>query len=196
MTARPTWSRHQVASKICEGALLIIYRDQIINATPWAKLHPGGALALLHFVGRDATDEFEAYHSKAARARMQKMIIGKVDVDQTVGWAPLTPPIALGLMPHPDGQKGHWIKEGRVMLGNQMIKDDKGPIILQPSHLEPVESQLDRRQEKIRSEAYQELKKRVEGAGLFERPGPLAGYGSDLLRYALLATIAFGLHLR
>lgn len=195
MSVRPLLSRQQVAEKICSGSLLIIYKNQVVNATPWAKHHPGGHLALLHFVGRDATDEFEAYHSDSARARMLRMVIGRIEADE-LGWLPLTPPIALGLVPHIDGRAGHWMKEGQVALGSDIKSTDDAPVVLHPSHLEPPPSSVDRRQEKLRSVAYQDLKCRVEAAGLFKRPGPLAGYGGDLVRYILLATIAFGLHLR
>lgn len=189
-------SREEIAQRICQGALLFIYRSNVINATQWAKYHPGGALAILHFVGRDATDEVEAYHSPSAIARMLKMRVGRVEVDPEEGWRALTPPIALGLVQHPDGVKGHWISEGPVVLGATMnmagVKQEV--VVLSPEQLEPLDTILDRKQEQLRSRAYHDLKSRIKEAGLFDRPGPLSGYGSDLLRYTALGGSAFALY--
>lgn len=42
------------------------------------RKHPGGPLALLHFVGRDATDEIEAYHPATTVLTMKRWAIGRV----------------------------------------------------------------------------------------------------------------------
>jgi delta8-fatty-acid desaturase len=180
-----TLTRQQVAERICEGQVLIIYRSQVLNATKWASHHPGGALALLHFVGRDATDEIDAYHSESAKKRMTRMVVGQVEVDDKVGWRPLNPPISLGLL-HCNGK---WVREGEVKLGRGIGLD------VTPAQLEP-ESGLNLDVERVRSKAYQGLRQRIIDAGLFRRPGPLAGYGSDLVRYALLGFLAFYLYFR
>ena len=212
----PLLSRVDVASRVTEGALLIIYHSLVLNATSWAPHHPGGALALLHFVGRDATDEIEAYHPAAVLQRMERLVIGRVDTDEEEGWKPLTPPVALGLVRHPDGVKGHWAKEGSVSLGETILQRTisldptstpipqtpipnvhppvNSPVItLHPAQLEPPPSKVDARVERIRSNTYQGLRARIVEAGLFERPGPLAGYGSDLARYTFLGVTAFAL---
>lgn len=181
------FTRADVSSRICQGAAIFIYRGKVINATAWEKHHPGGALAIQHFVGRDATDEIEAYHSPAALAKIVKYAIGTVDVDATTGWRPLTPPIALGLRHVGNGQ---WKREGAVRLAEGRPYES-----LLPNDLE-IASTMDMSVEKERSVAYHALKSRIQAAGLFGRPGPLCGYGSDLLRYALLGCLAFGLHLR
>ena len=52
------WTREQVAERILAGENLVVLRNKIIRVPPsWLDAHPGGALAILHFVGRDATDE-------------------------------------------------------------------------------------------------------------------------------------------
>lgn len=191
---RPHLTRPEIAERICGGASLFIYRERVINATSWERHHPGGALAIQHFVGRDATDEVEAYHSPAALERIAKYAIATVEVDAKTGWRPLTPPIAVGLVRHPDGVKGHWAREGNVRLAGAAASSDI--ITLTPSDIEPAVSDLDAAREKSRSDAYHELKSRIKDAGLFERPGPLGGYGSDLIRYSFLGAMAFGLHLR
>jgi hypothetical protein len=202
--APPTLRREDVAEGIAQGKYLFIHRSRVINATAWAPYHPGGALAILHFVGRDATDEVEAYHSVEALQRMEKYVVGLVEIDEEEGWKPLTPPIALGLVRHPDGVKGHWAREGSIRLaegkGDPLACPNTdspfGPEIntLSPGDLEPPSSDLDLRKERARSKAYHELKTRITEAGLFNRPGPLSGYGSDILRYTLLGSAAFALY--
>ncbi|RSH89495.1 hypothetical protein EHS25_002044 [Saitozyma podzolica] len=202
--APPTLRREDVAEGIAQGKYLFIHRSRVINATAWAPYHPGGALAILHFVGRDATDEVEAYHSVEALQRMEKYVVALVDIDEEEGWKPLTPPIALGLVRHPDGVKGHWAREGSIRLaegkGDPLACPNTdspfGPeiITLSPGDLEPPSSDLDLRKERARSKAYHELKTRITEAGLFNRPGPLSGYGSDILRYTLLGSAAFALY--
>lgn len=193
--ARTVFTREQVADRIILGQILFIYNQNLINATNWAAHHPGGALALLHFVGRDATDEIDAYHSESAKARMLRLTVGTVKVDPLEGWQALTPPVSLGLVRHKDGEPGHWQKEGDVVLaGGLAVKaDEAGVISITKDMLEPPESGLSRKQERVRSMAYRELKDRIVKAGLFERPGPLAGYGKDIARYLALGTAAFSL---
>jgi len=194
-SVRPLFTRDRVAEKICNGAVLVIYKAQLINATKWAPSHPGGALALLHFVGRDATDEIDAYHSEPAKKRMERMVVGRVDVNEEEGWKPLTPPIALGLVQHQDGQPGHWMREGQVRLADGKVEGNVSSdvITLTPEQLEPLDTGLNRRTEQLRSKAYRDLRKRITEAGLFDRPGPLSGYGSDIVRYTGLGAAAFGL---
>jgi delta8-fatty-acid desaturase len=150
-------------------------------------------LAIAHFVGRDATDEVEAYHSTEAIARLRKYAIGRVEFDDELGWPALTPPIALGLIRHPNGVKGDWKREGSVRLAG--VNDDRpdGIVKLRAEDLEPAPSELDLRMERRRSKAYHGLKDKLKEAGLFEWPGPLIGYGKDLARYSLLGMSAFGL---
>ncbi|WVQ78392.1 hypothetical protein IAT38_000478 [Cryptococcus sp. DSM 104549] len=209
--------RSEIATRITEGQQLIIHHDNVLNVTPWAPYHPGGALALLHFVGRDATNEIEAYHSGPTLERMNKFIVGRVDVGAK-GWLPLTPPIALGLVRHPDGVKGHWAREGAVTLGESILQQaisldpssapipatpnpnpaaEGAPVItLHPAQLEPPESSVNLEKEQQRSREYQELRKRIVDAGLFSAPGPLAGYGTDIIRYLLLGGGAFWFYFR
>jgi delta8-fatty-acid desaturase len=191
--AKPILDRHTIARRICSGELLFIYHSLVINASAWSNKHPGGVLAILHFVGRDATDEVEAYHSTEAIARLRKYAIGRVEYDDEIGWAALTPPIALGLIRHPNGVKGDWKREGAVRLAGGV---DDGPdeiVKLRAEELEPMPSELDLRMERRRSKAYHGLKDKLMEAGLFEWPGPLIGYGKDLARYSALGALAFGL---
>ncbi|WVQ64415.1 uncharacterized protein L199_002581 [Kwoniella botswanensis] len=148
----PLLTRPQIAQRICEGQQLIILHSEVINVSSWSPYHPGGALALLHFVGRDASDEIEAYHCDATLERMKKYVVGRVEVDEK-GWKPLTPPIALGLIRHPNGVKNNWVKEGMVTLGQSILQqqqvnipitlnDDKAPIPTISASVDPSEIQL------------------------------------------------------
>jgi delta8-fatty-acid desaturase len=42
---------------IADGRKLIILDQYVVKADPWLTYHPGGDKAILHMVGKDATDE-------------------------------------------------------------------------------------------------------------------------------------------
>ncbi|CAG8520600.1 1672_t:CDS:2, partial [Acaulospora colombiana] len=44
------------------GQMLIIYNKKVYKLNKWIKYHPGGDLAILHMIGKDATDEINAFH--------------------------------------------------------------------------------------------------------------------------------------
>ncbi|KAJ3509680.1 hypothetical protein NMY22_g16212 [Coprinellus aureogranulatus] len=72
-----TISRAAVVDAVLNGDTLIVYRDHLLRITDnWLDAHPGGSLALLHFVGRDATDEIEAYHSDKTLSLISRYAIG------------------------------------------------------------------------------------------------------------------------
>lgn len=56
-----TLSRRQVEGLIAEGKTIIILDNNVLRVDSWLKFHPGGDKAILHMVGRDATDEINAY---------------------------------------------------------------------------------------------------------------------------------------
>ncbi|CAG8888050.1 unnamed protein product [Penicillium egyptiacum] len=86
------WSRREIAELIADGQKIIILGDQVLKADAWLPYHPGGDKAILHMVGRDATDEVTALHSKEAQAHMQKYVIGRVHGR----WENFLPPIQGG----------------------------------------------------------------------------------------------------
>ena len=55
------FSRDEVEALIAEGHAIFILDQKIIKADAWRPFHPGGDKAILHMVGRDATDEVKAY---------------------------------------------------------------------------------------------------------------------------------------
>jgi delta8-fatty-acid desaturase len=56
-------SRHQIISpaeiarRVADGQPVVIYEGYVLHLGDWINKHPGGRLAILHMVGRDATDE-------------------------------------------------------------------------------------------------------------------------------------------
>ena len=99
----PQLTRNEVAHLISLGHVLVLRRRSIYRLNSWLEKHPGGHLAILHFVGRDAANEIEAYHSEATiNGLMRSFIIGQVDAQdfsehgpEAVGWKPLVPLVQL-----------------------------------------------------------------------------------------------------
>ncbi|MBE3047880.1 cytochrome b5 domain-containing protein [Candidatus Bathyarchaeota archaeon] len=56
----PVLSRQDVGQMIAKGSKVIIVDQHVLKVDPWIRYHPGGDLAILHMVGRDATDEVNA----------------------------------------------------------------------------------------------------------------------------------------
>lgn len=103
----PYLTREQIKTNIALGQVLVLYRSFIFKLNSWLKTHPGGDLVILHFVGRDATDEIEAYHPEHVFKLMKPFIVGRVRPEdwedhETGGWIPLNPPIQIGLWPMPN----------------------------------------------------------------------------------------------
>ena len=48
-----------VEGMIAEGQAVVMF-DGMLRLDSWLEKHPGGRLAILHMVGRDATDEIKA----------------------------------------------------------------------------------------------------------------------------------------
>ena len=53
-------TRRQVEGMIANGNTIIIVDGEVLKVDPWLKYHPGGDKAIMHMVGRDATDEVNA----------------------------------------------------------------------------------------------------------------------------------------
>lgn len=185
-----SFTRDQIASLILKGQNIVIYRDLVLRVPKlWLDAHPGGSLCILHFVGRDATDEIDAYHCDAAMALVHKYSIGKL---QETPWVPFLPPVMAGWS-HYDGK---WVKEAtldssRTML-HQVTRTEGGP-----THQDitpPLVSDLDAEVQARQAAAYRELHKRVIAAGLYNCPF-ITGYGPEVLRYVLIgASSAFAYH--
>ncbi|OTA99506.1 hypothetical protein M426DRAFT_16398 [Hypoxylon sp. CI-4A] len=88
----PLLSRRHIEGLIADGRSVFILDQYVIKADFWQKYHPGGDKAILHMVGRDATDEVTALHSPEAREQMNRYRIGKIEGR----WTNFLPPIQGG----------------------------------------------------------------------------------------------------
>ncbi|KAL8745043.1 MAG: hypothetical protein Q9190_002792 [Brigantiaea leucoxantha] len=85
-------TRRQVEGMIAEGHQIIIVDGKVLRVDTWLQYHPGGDKAIMHMVGRDATDEVNVLHSVEARQHMQKFQIGQINGR----WKNFLPPIQGG----------------------------------------------------------------------------------------------------
>lgn len=59
--ACPVLTRNEIKNLIASGRKIVIFNQFVLKVDPWLPYHPGGDKALLHMVGKDATDEIQAY---------------------------------------------------------------------------------------------------------------------------------------
>ncbi|TDZ24510.1 Delta 8-(E)-sphingolipid desaturase [Colletotrichum orbiculare MAFF 240422] len=83
-----------VEGMIADGKTIIILDELVLRLDGWLQKHPGGRLAILHMVGRDATDEIKVYHSAATLKTMKAFRIGRKPAGP---WVNMTPPIRGGI---------------------------------------------------------------------------------------------------
>ena len=57
MDHNQTLSRRKLEGLIAAGHIIVITEGRVLQLDGWLDKHPGGRLAVLHMVGRDATDE-------------------------------------------------------------------------------------------------------------------------------------------
>ena len=57
MDRNKPFSRREVEALIADGHVIVIREGRVLQLDGWLNKHPGGRLAVLHMVGRDATDE-------------------------------------------------------------------------------------------------------------------------------------------
>lgn len=201
MGAPKLWTRDQVASRILQGENLLIYNSQLIRIpNSWLDAHPGGSLAILHFVGRDATDEIQAMHLDGTLDSIQRYSIGSVEVSEN-GWEPLLPPVMSGWVRR-KGQDGkmEWYSEADTFAStedtelspsSQILLVAKGSTLLPPQSsptlatVLPPPTRLSLKVQTQHSKAYRALHKRVIDAGLY-KTRYLEGYGPEVVRYTLL----------
>ena len=200
---KPLWSRQQIADRILKGENLVIYRNQLIRIPPnWLEEHPGGSIAILHFVGRDASDEIEAFHSDTALQRLVKHSIGDVQVGEE-GWSPLLPPIAAGWVRKVTPAGSKWHREAQRMYSDHEshFTSTSQVLLVKRGHLDtsadpsiaditPPPTTLSLKVQTAHSKAYKALHQRITDAGLYQTQY-IAGYGPEIIRYTSLFIIAF-----
>jgi delta8-fatty-acid desaturase len=86
-------SRGEIEALVAEGRSIIIVDQHVLKVDPWLKYHPGGDKAIMHMVGRDATDEVTVLHSPEAKKQMERYRIGRIEGQ----WDNFLPPIQGGV---------------------------------------------------------------------------------------------------
>lgn len=85
-------TRGKIESLIAEGRKIVIVDGAVLKVDTWLPYHPGGDKAILHMVGRDATNEVKAFHAVETQQFMQKYRIGNIEG----AWKDFVPPIQDG----------------------------------------------------------------------------------------------------
>ncbi|KAF2470512.1 delta 8-(E)-sphingolipid desaturase [Lindgomyces ingoldianus] len=89
MDRKPIVSAKEVELLIAQGQPIVIHEGYALQLTQWIDRHPGGRLAILHMVGRDASDEINVYHSARSLQMMKQHRLGRIQEP----WKNLEPPI-------------------------------------------------------------------------------------------------------
>lgn len=217
-TAQRTWTRPDVATRILAGETLFIYRGNLVRVPPtWLEQHPGGALAILHYVGRDATDEVEAFHPDHTLDRIRKYAVGRVEVTEDGFWEPMIPPVESGWVRRVGNEgKEMWIRVADVespaepktssstvaftshnyapseILLVEKKSQPQTPITSSPdlSTLTPPTPTLSATTEHKRAQSFRALHRQITQAGLYETRY-ITGYGPEVLRYLTLGVASY-----
>lgn len=54
------YSRREIEDLIAHGRSIVIVDGKVLKPDSWLPFHPGGEKAIMHMVGRNATDEVNA----------------------------------------------------------------------------------------------------------------------------------------
>ena len=76
----PTFTLEEVEQHNSKDSAWIVVKGKVYDCTPFLKAHPGGAESILIMAGQDATEDFEAVHSKKAWKMLEEYFIGVVGV--------------------------------------------------------------------------------------------------------------------
>ncbi|PKI83735.1 sphingolipid 8-(E)-desaturase [Malassezia vespertilionis] len=209
-TATPAWGTHdlptltltraQIAERIAQGDVLVLHRRLVYRLNYWVDKHPGGDLAILHFVGRDAKDEIEVYHSETTiRMLMRRFAIAQLaeedatDIQNGRVFRPLMPPIQLGYrdgkLDHPDAQLDVW-KRSKSVHSTLDARVQSFPI--PTAMLEPPPSNVSLLDEARISHAFEVMHQRIKDAGLYTL-NPW-NYAREAVRYAMVAICSYVLY--
>ncbi len=71
-------SRRVVEGLIADGRSIIILNQRVLKVDAWLKYHPGGDKAIMHMIGRDATDEVNGFVSRLSYCTTSADLFGIV----------------------------------------------------------------------------------------------------------------------
>lgn len=63
-------NRRYIEGQIAEGKHIVIFEGRVLKVDAYMKFHPGGEKPMKHMVGRDATDEINAYVSPSTASSL------------------------------------------------------------------------------------------------------------------------------
>ncbi|UJR36780.1 hypothetical protein I4U23_029493 [Adineta vaga] len=165
------YTREEIAQRIIDhGDLLVIYFNKVYRLNAWIKHHPGGEMVILHMVGKDATDEINAYHSDhVLRTKLPLFYFGDVDDQNGEGFKSLIAPIQYNWQQRD-------INNNRVLTPESLLsfKDEK---MIQETN-----------EQKHIIEAYRKLDYKLRFLGLFQCN--YLDYARECIRYLFLACLA------
>lgn len=73
------YSMEEVAKHNTKGDLWVVVKGVVMDLSNWLEEHPGGVQAILNFMGRDATEEFEMLHDDEVIPKYApEQVIGRV----------------------------------------------------------------------------------------------------------------------
>ncbi|KIY50521.1 fatty acid/sphingolipid desaturase [Fistulina hepatica ATCC 64428] len=210
--------RATVVARILDGEHLVIYKGLVLRIPhSWLDAHPGGNLSILHYVGRDATDEVEVYHPDDVLQAIKCYAIGTVD-EAELPWNPFIPPVEVGWVrkrvkategSKPEGGKASkyvWFKEADAMRAPADSTDPLCPpsqiLLVQKNTLLPEcdtpsletliapPSTLSLQVQVEHSVAFKDLHQRIIDAGLY-KCRYISGYGPEIVRYSMFAFASY-----
>ncbi|WFD23497.1 sphingolipid 8-(E)-desaturase [Malassezia equina] len=197
---RRVLTRAQLAERIAQGEVLVVHRRLIYKLDHWIHVHPGGDTAILHFVGRDAKDEIEVYHSDETIRMMRRFAIARLAEEDATDLArgrvfrPLMPPIQLGyrhgVLDHPHAQLAAW--EAHAAATGKPIHSRVQTFPLPVDMLEPWPNGVKLEEQARLSAAFEKMHAQIRADGMYTlHPHH---YVRELSRYLSLATSAYVLY--
>lgn len=192
--------REEVARLVSRGHLLVLDGPKIYRLNKWSQSHPGGVLAILHFVGRDACDELAAYHEPHIQktfSNFQVAVASPLDYTEALGWKPLNPPLEAHAgwdnLPLDVWTRVESWKQGLQAIGRAGKQEEVASSSWSTSCLPaldalqlepPSNASVNLKQQRDMSREYQKMHQEVIDKGLY-KPTPLANYRYEMIRYAL-----------
>ncbi|CAE8591387.1 unnamed protein product, partial [Polarella glacialis] len=71
-------SMEEVEKHSDEKSVFFVVKGRVYDGTPFLEKHPGGASSMLIVAGQEASEDFEAVHSKAAWEQLEEHYIGRL----------------------------------------------------------------------------------------------------------------------
>lgn len=182
-----TLTRDDVGARILAGEHLLVFRGAVLRVPQfWLDAHPGGGLSILHYVGRDSTDEIEAYHADSIIPMVEKYTIGRLQ-DQLNPWEPFFPPVMGGW----NFAAGKWTRTAELDASRTLLHESK-PQNVAPTLLDitPPDSPMDLQEQALLSKHWKELHQRIKDLGLYQCRY-ITGYGPEFARYSTLGFLSW-----